>query len=221
MTNPDDLIKRSDALNALEAYRIRLSEETGFHLKGHLAVLNNDINSIPAARSDKGEAVGWVYKGMRGKLEFTKIPPTIPNDQYIPVFTAPQQNGEAVYWYDPTEEHQCEGELVEGKQLLVRVATTKKPWGKFTAPLYLAAPQQAIPAEIIRYVGTTEDSGKADSHPNDNEPRCELLKHQFRIMSADAGQGLHPYWKWAYATGFNDAKRLLSAAPTAPIESDK
>jgi hypothetical protein len=38
-------------------------------------------------------------------------------------------------------------------------------------------------------------------------------------MSADAGQGLHPYWKWAYATGFNDAKRLLSASPAAPIDN--
>jgi hypothetical protein len=118
--NPDDLIKRSDALNALEAYRIRLSEETGFHLKGHLAVLNNDINSIPAARSDKGEAVAWINK-------------------------------------DHT---------------YVQLSDKSTVYGSHTIPLYLAAPQQAIPAEIIRYVGTTEDSGKADSHPNDNEPRC-------------------------------------------------
>ena len=74
---------------------------------------------------------------------------------------------------------------------------------------------------VIKWVGTTEGSGKADTHPNDHEPRCDDLRQLMNDMGNDTGQGLHPYWKWAMATGFNAAKRLYQKeTPPTPSPSN-
>lgn len=68
----------------------------------------------------------------------------------------------------------------------------------------IATPQPArVEAVVIKYVGTGEDSGKEDKHPKDKEPRCDELRAVFKRMGDDTGQGLHPYWKWAFAAGFS------------------
>jgi hypothetical protein len=81
MTNPDDLILRSDVTDVIDGWKsFRFSSR----------VMIDAINSIPAARSDKGEAVYQILK-FGGWHDVTKE----RYDDFIGtkriVFTAPQQ----------------------------------------------------------------------------------------------------------------------------------
>jgi hypothetical protein len=64
--NPDDLIKRSDVIAEIEAWQF------AYNLGRRVALLKKEINNIPAARSDKGEAVAYKagnwYETKSGKL---------------------------------------------------------------------------------------------------------------------------------------------------------
>jgi hypothetical protein len=61
MTNPDDLIKRSDALQAIAQLMLEKVPLAGDYI--------TTLNSIPAASSDKGEAVAVVEPIGDGNVE--------------------------------------------------------------------------------------------------------------------------------------------------------
>jgi hypothetical protein len=107
MTNPDDLIKRSDVTDVIDGWKsFRFSSR----------VMIDAINSIPAARSDKGEAVYQIV--------------AVSNDEYFDVskttydafsgvkrilFTAPQQAipaGYAIVPIEPTQQMLNEAVLI-------------------------------------------------------------------------------------------------------------
>lgn len=60
---------------------------------------------------------------------------------------------------------------------------------------------------VVRYVPIADETDRYGNHLNDNEPRDDALRSQFREMGDDVGQGLSSYWKWGFAAGWNAYKR--------------
>jgi hypothetical protein len=140
--------------------------------------------------------------------------------------TPPQQeqSGEAVTYPDAPERiwlnlGDCTAEEIASNNAgwngLTDVTWSSSKMDQFDIP-YIRADLATSPVKptdsegqaVVKYVGVSDKDAPQpyDSHPNDNEPRCEKLRHRFKVMGDDVGQGLHPYWKWAFAAGYNAAK---------------
>jgi hypothetical protein len=150
--NPDDLIKRSDVIRMVETW----SHNNYLNLLGEN--LATDINSIPAARSDKCEAVAWLLTGVNDHEGMQQVMQRKPKK------------------VDPT-------------------------WWK-VEPLYLAAPQQAIPAEPLSEWLETEISAIDTMYRGSPSYTHDAYNFKQKVLDL-----------------ITKHKAFIDAAPTAPIDN--
>jgi hypothetical protein len=55
-------------------------------------------------------------------------------------------------------------------------------------------------------------------HPNDSQPRSPELLAKLRALGDEKSQGLDPYWKWGFCTGWNAA--IEQAARATPADQE-
>lgn len=72
-----------------------------------------------------------------------------------------------------------------------------------------AAPAQGQEADLRRQLGKLlEALGSGGRHCNDDTPHSDLCEAIIDSKEAYIGQGLDPYWKWAFRCGFHEAELL-------------